>query len=53
MSEFPILDGVCIKTMTLFSRLKLLFCGTSDGNIRVYPFPITEDICDYIPFNID
>ena len=51
--QFPILDGVSITTMTLLSRLKVLFCGTSAGSVRIYPFPITEDLCEYREINKD
>ena len=28
--------------------MKLLFCGTNKGTIRVYPWPFIEDLFEYV-----
>jgi hypothetical protein len=36
-------QDVSIESMVLSRPLKLLFCGTNKGSIRVYPWPLIED----------
>ena len=44
VSEFLIEDGIGIKSMSYSVNSKLLFCGTSSGTVRIYPFPFTEEL---------
>lgn len=34
---------VSIESMVLSRPLKLIFCGTNQGSIRVYPWPLLEE----------
>lgn len=49
--EFPMTDGVIIHSLHISRLLKLLFCGTSIGTIRVYPWPLIEEALELIPID--
>lgn len=47
--EFPIQeDGVQIQSMAVSRHLKLFFCGTSHGAIRIYNWPLIEESLQYV-----
>ncbi len=53
VSEFQVEDGVTIKSLAECTSLKILFCGTNTGTIRIYPFPFKEQILEYKMYDKD
>ena len=47
VSEFKDDNDVTIKSLTLSTNLKSIICGTNKGTIRIYPFPLTEELMEY------
>jgi hypothetical protein len=49
--DFPLNDSTIINSLHISRMLKLLFCGTSNGTIRVYTWPLSEENLEYIPMD--
>lgn len=49
--DFPIENNVVIHSLHISRILKLLFCGTNKGTIRVYPWPLLEELLEFVPID--
>ena len=47
--EFDSPDGVFIHSLIISRVMKLLFCGTSKGTIRIYPWPFIDEMFEWVP----
>jgi hypothetical protein len=51
VAEFHSTDGVSIQSMIVSRQIKLLFCGTSIGTVRIYPWPFIEELFEFVPLD--
>lgn len=49
--SLPLQDATTIQSLLISRQLNLLFCGTSIGTIRIYPWPWHEELLEYVPID--